>query len=331
MKTALLLTPFEERNLQLAAQVGVEEIVATYPGLERDRLLCIRDRVENWGMRLGVVERYVPTLEFIHGTEARDRQIEGFKTLVRNMGEAGVPVLCYSWMPDDDWQRTRLDAEDRGGALVTECDLREPETFRSVTGFDHRRENPTSEEALWNNLEYFLERVIPVAEDAGVRLAMHPDDPPVDSLLGQPRILSTPESFERLVRMIDSPSNGICFCQGSFASREEDYDIPALIRRLAPHIVFAHFRDVVGAVPHFRECFQDNGKTDMAHCWEAYQEAGIDCPIRPDHVPTLAGESNESPGYHMLGRLWAVGYMKGLSDGFELRVDGGGEDPATGV
>jgi len=318
MKTALLVTPFDDHHLQLAAQVGTEEIVSIYPGLERKTLRSIRKQVENYGMKLGVIERYVPTLDFIHGTEQRQAQTEDFKTLIRNLGEEEVPVLCYSWMPDDDWQRTSLTAKERGGALVSECDLRNLDAFESVTGFDRPQENPTSESTLWDNLERFLNEVIPVAEASGVRLAMHPDDPPVSLLKGQARILSTPEAFEKMVALVDSPTNGICFCQGSFASHENDYEIPDLIRRLADHIVFAHFRDVVGAVPYFRESFHDNGKTDMAACLRAYHEAGLDVPIRPDHVPTLAGETNEFPGYHMLGRLWAVGYMKGLADGLGL-------------
>ncbi len=312
MQIALLITPFSDRHLELAAQIGVTDIVSTYPGLELDALLRTKRQVQSHGMNLSVVERYVPTLDFIHGTPERDQQVEDFKTLIRNMGEAGVPVLCYSWMPDDDWQRTSLDAEERGGALVTELDMRDPDSFQSVTGFGFEAENPTSSDQLWDNLESFLNEVIPVAEEAGVKLAMHPDDPPMHGLRGQERIMHTPESFERLVKMVDSPSNGFCFCQGSFASHADEYDIPALIRRLAPHIVFAHFRDVVGAVPHFRESFHDNGKTDMVECMKAYREAGVNCPIRPDHVPTLAGESNEYPGYHMLGRLWAVGYMRGV-------------------
>ena len=314
MNIALLVTPFSDENLQLAAQVGTTDIVSIYPGLELENLLTIKKRVESFGLKLSVIERYVPTLDFIHGTEKRDPQIEDFKTLLRNMGEAGVPVLCYSWMPDDDWQRTSLTVKERGGAFVTEFDMRDPDSFQSVTGFDFQSDHPTPAAQLWDNLEYFLNEVIPVAEDAGVRLAMHPDDPPLANLRGQDRILSTPEAFERLVAMVDSPSNGICFCQGSFASHADEYDIPALIKRLAPHIVFAHFRDVVGAVPHFTEAFHDTGKTDMAACLKAYLEAGVDCPIRPDHVPTLAAESNEFPGYHMLGRLWAVGYMRGILD-----------------
>lgn len=314
MNIALLVTPFSDENLQLAAQVGATDIVSIYPGLALENLLSIKRRADSFGLKLSVIERYVPTLDFIHGTEKRDQQIEDFKTLIRNLGEAEVPVLCYSWMPDDDWQRTSLTVKERGGALVTEFDMRNPETFQSVTGFDFQSDDPTPAPKLWDNLEYFLNEVIPVAEDAGVKLAMHPDDPPIETLRGQDRILSTPEAFERLVAMVDSPSNGICFCQGSFASSANEYDIPALIHRLSPHITFAHFRDVVGAVPHFTEAFHDTGKTDMAACLKAYLEAGVDCPIRPDHVPTLVGESNEHPGYHMLGRLWAVGYMRGIMD-----------------
>ncbi|MEM6916563.1 MAG: mannonate dehydratase [Verrucomicrobiota bacterium] len=218
MDIALLVTPFSDENLTLAAQVGATDIVSIYPGLELGTLLSIKNRVESFGVNLSVFERYVPTLDFIHGTENRDAQIEDFKTLLRNLGEAEVPVLCYSWMPDDDWQRTSLIAKERGGALVTELDMRHPDSFESITGFDFQSENPTPASQLWDNLERFLNEVIPVAEEAGVKLAMHPDDPPIATLRGQDRILSTPEAFERLVAMVDSPSNGICFCQGSFAS-----------------------------------------------------------------------------------------------------------------
>jgi mannonate dehydratase len=314
MRIALLVTPFSEVNLQLAAQIGVSEIVSVYPGPGLADLLAIRDRVERWGMRLGVIERLIPTLRFVHNAPGRDQQIEEFKTLVRNMGDAGVPVLCYSWMPDDDWQRTSVDTVERGGALVTALDVSKKSSVPNETGYRRETNSPTSAAQLWENLEYFLNQVIPVAEASGVQLSMHPDDPPVDCLHGQDRILSTPEAFERLVRMVDSPANGICLCQGTLAASAAGYDMPALIQRLAPHINFAHFRDVVGAMPSFRESFHDNGKTDMAACMRAYIEAGVDCPIRPDHVPTLVGETNEYPGYHMLGRLHAVGYMRGLLD-----------------
>jgi len=116
---------------------------------------------------------------------------------------------------------------------------------------------------------------------------------------------------------VKSPANGICLCQGTFAASDQEYDIPTLIRRLVPHINYVHFRDVVGILPSFRESFHDNGKTEMVACMQAYYDAGIDCPIRPDHAPTLIGETNEFPGYHMLGRLFAVGYMRGLMQAAE--------------
>jgi mannonate dehydratase len=143
-----------------------------------------------------------------------------------------------------------------------------------------------------------------------VVLAMHPDDPPLSSLLGKPRIMHSVESFERLVQLAPSPSNAICFCQGSFASM--NVDIPATIRRLGPWIRYVHFRDVRGTPQDFAETFHDNGPTDMAAAMRAYQEIGFAGAMRPDHVPQLLGEDDGEPGYTMLGRLFAWGYMRGL-------------------
>ena len=152
--------------------------------------------------------------------------------------------------------------------------------------------------------------LLPVAEECGVVLAMHPDDPPLASLLGKPRIMHSVEAFERLVRLAPSPSNAICFCQGSFASM--NVDIPATIRRLGPWIRYVHFRDVAGTPQDFAETFHDNGPTDMAAAMRAYHEIGFTGAMRPDHVPQLLGEDDGEPGYTMLGRLFAWGYMRGL-------------------
>jgi mannonate dehydratase len=207
-------------------------------------------------------------------------------------------------MPSDDWTRTATDIPERGGALVTGFDVsqdRHPPVPKA---------DAIDERSLWANLKYFLDRAVPVAEEAGVKLAMHPDDPPLPSFRGHAQIMSSVEGFERLVELRPSPANGVCFCQGTFA--EIGVDIPATIRRFAKHIHYVHFRDVVGTVPQFRESFHDNGKTNMVEAMRVYREIGFDGPMRPDHVPTLDGESNENPGYAMLGRLFAVGYMRGL-------------------
>ncbi len=139
---------------------------------------------------------------------------------------------------------------------------------------------------------------------------MHPDDPPLPALLGNARIMNSVENFERLVNLVPSPNNGICFCQGTFAAM--GVDIPQTIRRLGPHIRYVHFRDVRGGGDSFVETFHDNGPTDMVAAIKAYRDVSFDGPIRPDHVPQLVGEDAGEPGYTMLGRLFAYGYIRAL-------------------
>jgi mannonate dehydratase len=241
------------------------------------------------------------------GTAERDGDIAFIQRLVRSMGAAGVPVLCYNFMSTGDMTRTRYAAADRGGALVNRFDLAEYEQSQPTANSDAA----ISEEAMWNNLKYFLDRIVPVAEQAGVKLAMHPDDPPgLPQLHGQPRIMGSIEQFERLVQLVPNPVNGICFCQGCFS--EMGVDVPAAIRRLAGHIHYVHFRDVKGCTPSFHETFHDCGQTDMPAAMRAYRDIGFDGVMRPDHVPVLEGETGDASGYTMLGRLFAVGYMRGL-------------------
>ncbi len=308
MKISAILTPLSDHHLRLAAQVGVTDIVATFPGLDRDELLRLRDHIQSFEMRLSVIERFVPHTLLVHGRNGREEQLEGFKTLIRNMGAAGVSILCYNWMPYDDWSRTSFETRNRGGALVTEFDLSEFARPRPQTII--------SEADLWKNYQWFLQELIPVAEQSGVSLALHPDDPPISPLAGQPQIMISSEALERAANVVQSPAHGICFCQGTLASGGED--VLAAARRLAPHIRYIHFRNVRGTLPHFCETFQDNGDIDMVEAMRTYKEIGFDGPIRPDHVPTLDGEKNESPGYEMLGRLYAVGYMKGLMQALDV-------------
>jgi len=313
-----MLTPLSDRNLKLAAQAGAEGLVIHYPGLDADQLIEICRRTAALGLPVNAVERLIPHSKFVHNLPGRDEQIGDFKRLIRNMGKAGIPVLCYNWMPRDDWGRTRVDAPERGGALVTEFDRDAKMTPRDE-GYEVPKEaaKVTSAEELWENLKYFLNEVIPVAEEAGVKLAMHPDDPPIPDLYGQPCIMVGFEAMEKLVKLVPSPNNTICFCQGTYSSA--NLDIYDGIRRLGKYISFVHFRDVVGSVPKFRETFIDNGKTDMARAMKTYLSLAHsgEISIRPDHVPTMEGETNENPGYEMLGRLHALGYMRGLIDSIE--------------
>ncbi|MAE62545.1 MAG: mannonate dehydratase [Planctomycetaceae bacterium] len=327
MRIATVATPPSDHNLQLARQIGVTDIVGRFPGLQLESLIALRDRIARFDLRLSVIEGYIPHEKIVHGLDGRDQQIEHFNTLLRNMGRAGVPICCYNFMPDDDWSRTGVDTLERGGALVTRFDIDELQ--------DETR-RPISDDQLWDHLTYLLQRIVPVAEEAGVKLALHPDDPPMSPLHGQARIMRDLDAFERVVRIVPSPANGVCFCQGSFA--QMGHDIPDAIRRLAPHIHYVHFRDVRGRVPKFQETFHDNGDTDMVAAMRTYHEIGFTGPMRPDHVPTLIGDpinqnmvlpikpdatevsletynAPEGPataGYTMTGRLFAVGYMRGL-------------------
>ncbi|WP_425396343.1 mannonate dehydratase [Aeoliella sp.] len=308
MRLAMLVTPESDRNLQLAAQVGVTDIVAIYPGLELKPLLELKSRVESFGMRLTHVERKIPHLKFVHNLPGRDEQIEDFKTLIRNMAEAEMEVLCYNWMPDEDWQRTTGAAPERAGAKVTAFDI--DQINSNVTDATPAEHDPTPADALWDHLKYFLEQVLPTAEDANIRLAIHPDDPPLPVLRGQPRIIINHDAMQKVVDLVPSPMNGVCYCQGSFAPA--GLDPVEGIKQLGPHIFFAHFRNTVGQGERFRESFHDNGDIDMVAAMQAYHDIGYTGAIRPDHAPSLAGETNETPGYEIMGRLYAAGYMKGL-------------------
>lgn len=308
MKLSMIVNPLNERNLQLAAQVGVSEIVMSYPGLDLPRFLETKRMVESAGMKLTHLERRIPHLKMVHNQPGRDDQIADFKTIIRYMAEAGMKVLCYNWMPDDDWQRTSSGVIERGGARVTAFNL--AHVGRNVTDADGRPPEPTPAPQLWENLAYFFDQVLPVAEDAGITLALHPDDPPLPELLGQPRIIYSNEALHRVVNLAPSPANGICYCVGSLHPAGED--VINGIRTLGEKIVFVHARNVRGTAENFTETWHDNGEIDLPAVIRTLREIGYSGTIRPDHAPSMAGESNETPGYEMLGRLFAAGYLRGL-------------------
>jgi mannonate dehydratase len=308
MRLSMIVNPFTERNLRWAAQVGVSDIVLTYPGLDRMAFSSARSMVEAQGLKLTHLERKVPHLKMVHRLPGWEQQTEDFKMLIRLMAEQEMKVLCYNWMPDEDWQRTGSEVRERGGSRVTEFDL--VHVGRNVTDADGKPPQPTPAQQLWENLERFLHAVLPVAEDAGITLALHPDDPPLPSLLGQERIIYSNAALRRVVELAPSPSNGICYCVGSLHPAGED--VIAGIRDLAEHIVFVHARNVRGTAEHFVETWHDNGEIDMPAVIRALREIGYGGTLRPDHAPSMAGEMNETPGYEMLGRLFAAGYLRGL-------------------
>lgn len=328
--------PRPENSWKLVKQAGVDNVVGILNGGEQDQrmfasvgsrgwasdrrehvpwsieaLMHNREIYQKWGFTLVATEDTAPMDKVRLGQEGRDEQIDHFIEQIRALGKLGIPVMAYNWMALSSWGRTDVALSDRGGALVTGYNQDIAQAQARLT------EDDITADTLWSALDYFLGAVIPEAEKAGVKLALHPDDPPQPVDRGVPRIMSSVDSFRRLLRLADSDSNGITFCQGNFALMPEvlggETDIPTLIREFGEsNISFVHFRDIRGTVSEFRETFHDDGQTDLPACIEAYREIGFDGPIRPDHVPTMEGETNDRPGYGMLGRLFALGYIRGL-------------------
>ncbi|HEU5089476.1 MAG TPA: mannonate dehydratase, partial [Roseiflexaceae bacterium] len=268
----------------------------------------MKQTYENGGFTLSVIEARPPLNLAKRGLEGRDKEIESVCTLLENMGKLGIPVWCYEWMTDFNWLRTSTTTPSRGGSVVTSFD-------QSLVKDAPPTENgPISEDELWTNLEYFLRKVIPVAEKAGVKLAMHPDDPPLSPIRGVGRIMRSIENYQRLLDIIPSSVNGITMCQGNFTLMTDD--LPGAIRKFGQQnkIFFVHFRDVRGTPEKFEETWHDEGKTDMLACMKAYKEIGFDGVLRPDHVPTVEGDSNANAGYSSFGRLYAIGYIRGLRE-----------------
>jgi len=312
MDPALMLPPSPDRRWTLAKQLGVTSGVVRFWGVddwwEYDTLLRTRNRFEDHGIPLHVVEDRPPMTKTVLGKDGRDEEIATVKRLLRNMGKLGIETYCWVWTENPvGVLRTSDSIPDRGGSLKTGYDHQWSQRA------DNHPEAGITEDELWKNLEYFLDEVVPVAEEAGVNMALHPDDPPLSPVRGVPRLVTSVDNYERILSLHDSPNHGVTFCQGNFAAMETD--VPAAIKRLGDRIHFVHFRDVEGSPESFVETWHDDGPTDMLAAMEAYRDIGFDGPIRPDHVPKMLGEEDREgvhAGYTDMGRLFAVGYIKGL-------------------
>lgn len=312
LQIAEYISPTPTPVWRLAKQAGVDLAVGGLPfdSLRTGERVCdlaplqrMQQRYEEAGFKLAVIEARPPLNKAKRGLPGRDEEIEVVCTLIENLGKLGIPVWCYEWMTDFNWLRTNMSTPSRGGSVVTSFAVEDvPDDLTSHP--------PISEEELWTNLDYFLRKVLPVAEKVGVKLSMHPDDPPITPIRGVSRIMRTVPNYERLVEMLPSECNTITMCQGNFTLMTDD--LPSVIRSFGNKISFIHFRDVKGTPTRFEETWHDAGKTDMLACMRAYRDIDFDGVLRPDHVPTVEGDSNDNAGYSAFGRLYAIGYIRGL-------------------
>ena len=324
-----------DEKLRFAAQLGVGSIQMNTPRLpgethweERDlRALVLKCREHD--LVLEAIEN-VP-IHFYQkamlGIEGRDQQIEHYRTTIRNVGRAGIPTLGFHFMPNSVWRTERF-APGRGGAGCTKFDMAEvdraagPDGIRGfVAKADERKEalavmdteeEIVSEDQMWENYAYFIKAVLPVAEDSGVKLALHPDDPPVPMLGGVGRIFREPAGFKRAYELNpDSPSWGLDLCLGCCSEMPGGAaNVREMIEFFGPKgkIHYVHFRDVIGVVPNFIECFIGEGNYDPAEIMLLLRDHGFTGFLLDDHVPHMDDDTE----WNHRGRAHAVGYLQGL-------------------
>ncbi|MBS7615387.1 mannonate dehydratase [Candidatus Bathyarchaeota archaeon] len=300
--------------LVFAKQLGAKDVIVHSPVLpgpstlgvncyEFRPLLMLRTRVESAGLKIEAIEN-IPRewyYKIMLGLPGRDEQIENFCKTLRNMGKAGIPILGYNFCPGGVW-RTSDYTLWRGGARVTSFD------YELVKNAPLTEYGIVTEEKMWENFAYFIERVMPVAEEANVKMALHPDDPPVPSVAGISRIMRSVEAFKRAMEIFPSEYNGIEFCQGTFS--EMGCNVIEAIEYFGSRkkIFYVHFRNVIGNPYKFHETFVDDGQTDMLEAMLTYKRVGFEGCIIDDHVPVGI---DDSPWGHRM-RAYAAGYIQAL-------------------
>lgn len=309
----MILTDYfrSERDLtwDYAKQCGVEYGVIRLPETsdfdvtDLSHWQAVHKKFTDFGIKPLIIE---PMPNHLHdhiklGDDKRDWATEQVIKMLPIMDRLDIRTVCFNWMAHIGWLRTNASTKERGDALVTGFDINEFEpTDKAITV-----------NQLWDNYEYFIKAVIPYAEKYNIRLALHPDDPPLEKLGDVSRIMISYENIDKAINgIVRSDNLGVTMCQATYHMMGEDlYDI---IPKLKDKIFFVHFRNAAGNKYNFRETFHDNGELAMPDLIRLYKRLGIDVPIRVDHVPLMAAEKQETAGYTALGRLYAIGYLKGI-------------------
>ncbi|WP_186029812.1 mannonate dehydratase [Burkholderia gladioli] len=294
------------------------------------KIEALKARIEAAGLHFEVVES-VPVHEDIKlGKPSRDRLIANYQQTLRHLAAAGIRVVCYNFMPVFDWTRTELakTLEDGSSCLAfstAEVERIDPAEGISLPGWDSSYQpgqlqallaeyREIDEARLWANLEYFLKAIVPVAAECGIRMAIHPDDPP-RPIFGLPRIVKNRDDLARILKAVDHPANGLTLCSGSLGAGPQN-DVEALVREFGAmgRIHFAHIRNVkITPEGDFEESahLSSCGSLDIAAIVKAYHDTGFTGYVRPDHGRMIWGETGK-PGYGLYDRALGAVYLNGL-------------------
>ncbi len=315
MKLIEFVPPRPHRLWPLCRQMGITEVVVKVaPELtgrpapwNRDALAGVVGDLAAAGLRVVALEGDPFDMSRIKlGLPGRDEDLEHYRQLLANMAEFGIGLLCYNFMAGTGWHRTGERAG-RGGAQAT--------FFRLADAPAVMPGAPLEADRLWDSYATFLKAVMPEAQRLGVRMGLHPDDPPLPALGGVARIFGSVDAYDRAYALAPCRENAVTFCQANFKLME--VDLADAARHFGPRIAYVHVRAVRGTAEEFVELFHDEGETDQLALFRCYRDMGLDVPFRCDHVPAMEGEGSEPgfvPGYGTLGRLFANGYLKALVD-----------------
>jgi mannonate dehydratase len=301
--------------LRFMAQLGIQDVVLNTPPVavrngiwELNDLVALKNGVNEWGLELTAIENTPIDMRhhMIAGGPRFDEQLENMVETIKNIGNADIPMYTMSWRYPRFYRTGNVDIG--WGALGTAYDA-EVENWPSVIDWD------LSLDRAWECLETWVKEATPVAEKYGVKLGIHPVDPPVEMLGGVPQLVFNFENYKRLIDIVDSPYNSILLCQGSFSQMaganqdngESIYDmIEYFVKR--ERVLYVHFRNVSGTVPKFHETFVNKGHVDMYRAMRIYAENGFDGFFMDDHVPMTIGDT----AYGHRAKAYANGYIQAL-------------------
>jgi mannonate dehydratase len=321
-----LLTP---ENFRFARQAGATHAIVHTPRFDSDayvpplwteeQLRGLKEQVEAAGLILAGLENFLPAhwYDVLLDGPRKAEQMEDLKGMIRAMGRVGIPLMGYNFSIAGVWGRTRgpwaRGGADSVGYVADAAPPPDPIPKGMVWNQVYDPEagpgdiGTVTSEQLWSRLAYFLTELVPVAEEAGVRLAAHPDDPPLETLRGTARLVYKPELYQRLLDIVPSPANALEFCQGTIGEMHGEMDIYEAIERYAGQgkLGYVHFRNVRGKVPNYHEVFMDEGDIDMLRTLRLYHKHGYDGVLIPDHTPSM-----ECAAPWHAGMAWALGYMR---------------------